>query len=223
MGQRRWAACAQMASDYLRRRHVAGVFLLRGLCLSRSEGVSAARRDYQNAATLLEMDPGLLQQILDLTEKRSGPGPGAPANKAAYASLMSAMMQRGVLDRLFVQQLLGRFETSLAVGSLEFGTLNNDEIRKVILSRSRSYRQCYAMARARRPWRPVLRGDVTMEFLINPVGRVTNVEVAQDGWQEHHARGFINDCITEQLEALRFPMPRYAMGHRAQHRFVFSD
>ena len=158
-----------------------------------------------------------------MAPRTPAPATVAPASEAVYASLMSAMMQRGVLDRLFVEQLLGRFETHLAVGNLTFGSLNNSEIRKVIMSRSRSYRQCYSMARAQRPWRPVLRGNVTLEFLIDPVGRVTNVEVAEDGWQGHHARGFMNDCITEQLEALRFPMPRYAMGHRAQHRFAYSD
>jgi len=223
MGQRRWGACAQMASDYLARKHVAGMFLVRGLCRSRSDGATAARSDYKKASAMLALDDRLLATIEQLTQKRASPGRIAPASEESYGSLMGAMMQRGILDRLFVQHLLGRFETSLSVGSLDLGSLSGHEIRLVVLSRARSYRQCYAMSRAVRPWRPVLRGSVTMDFFIDALGQVTDVTIAEDGWGGHHARGFMNDCVTEQMEALRFPMPRYAMARRAQHRFAFSD
>jgi hypothetical protein len=136
---------------------------------------------------------------------------------------MAAMMQRGVLDRLYVQHLLGRFESSLQVSSLEIGSLSTSEIRQVVLSRARSYRQCYAMARARRPYRPVLSGGVTLEFLINSAGSVDDVIVSKDNWGGHHAGPFLNTCLSEQLESLRFPLPRYAMAQRTQHHFSFSN
>jgi hypothetical protein len=223
MGQRRWGACAQMASDYLARKHIGGLFLVRGLCRSRSDGATAARGDYREASAMLALDDRVLDRIEQLTEKRASPGRIAPASEKTYGRLMGAMMQRGILDRLFVQHLLGRFESSLSIGSLDLGSLSSNEIRLVVLSRARSYRQCYAMSRAVRPWRPALRGSVTMDFLIDALGKVTDVTIAEDGWGGHHARGHMNDCVTEQMEALRFPMPRYAMARRAQHRFAFSD
>jgi len=223
MGQRRWSACVQMASDYLSRRRSHGVFMIRGLCRARSGSVAAARSDYQKASEILAIDSEVFRELLEVTERRASANELAPASDEVYGRVMGEMMQRGILDRLFVQHLLGRYETTLTVTSLNFGSLNNSEIRQVVLSRSRSYRQCYAMARAERPWRPVLKGSVTLEFLISPMGRVRNVEVADDGWQGHHAGAFVNDCLTGQLEALRFPGPRYSMAQRARHRFRFSD
>ena len=146
-----------------------------------------------------------------------------PADKKIYGELMSAMLQRGPLARLFVQHLLNRFESSLHTGSLELGSLSAGDIRQVILSRSRSYRQCYAMARARRPYRPLLNGGVTLEFMIEANGSLNDVTVSKDNWSGHHAAGYMNDCLSEQLEALRFPGPRQLMRQRAQHHFSFSQ
>jgi len=223
MGQRRWGACEQMASDYLRRKLIPGVFLVRGLCLSRSEGVASYEADYRKAHEILPLDENVLTQIGQFTAQRAASGVLKPANSQAYGKLMTAMMQRGVLDRLFVEHLLGRFESKQQIGSLNLGTLSSSEIRHVVLSRSRSYRQCYAMARARRPYRPAISGGATLEFFINSAGVITEVTVSKDNWEGHHAGGFLNDCITEQLESLRFPLPRYAMGIRAQHHFSFSN
>lgn len=222
MGQRRWGACEQIASDYLRRKLNPGVFLVRGLCLSRSEGAAASEDDYRKAHEVLPLDADLLAQIRHFTVRRAASGVLKPASAEAYGKLMTSMMQRGVLDRLFVEHLLGRFENKQQIGSLDLGTLSSPEIRHVVLSRSRSYRQCYAMARARRPYRPSLSGGVTLEFFIDSAGAINEVTVSEDNWGGHHAGGFLNDCITEQLEALRFPLPRYAMGTRAQHHFSFS-
>ena len=223
MGQRRWRACQQMASDYLKRRLNAGVFLVRGLCLSRSESAEAAEADYARAHELFPLTDGVLAQVRLFTARRATSGGTKPASEKSYGKLMAAMMQRGILDRLFVQHLLGRFESSLTIGSLDLGSLSLSEIRQVILSRSRSYRQCYAMARARRPYRPALSGGVTFEFFIDSAGRLSETLLSEDNWAGHHAAQFINDCLGEQLEALRFPLPRYAMGQRTQHRFSFSD
>jgi len=223
MGQRRWAACAQMASDYLSRRLSHGVFMVRGLCRSRSDNSSAATGDYQRASEMLPFDSEFLDELGEVTARRASASEIPPAGDELYGRIMGKMMQRGILDRLFVQHLLDRYESTLTVTSLNFSTLAKAEIRQVVLSRSRNYRQCYAMAKAERPWRPVLRGAVTLEFMIDSLGRVGNVEVADDSWGGHHAGAFVNDCLTGQLEALRFPMPRYAMARRAQHRFRFSD
>ncbi len=223
MGQRRWRACEQIASDFLRRRLSAGGFLIRGLCRSRSESPSAANEDYKKADQLLPLGDGVLEQLRTFTTQRASSGVMRPASEKAYGKLMAAMMQRGVLDRLFVQHLLGRFESSLQIGSLEIGTLSIAEIRQVVLSRARSYRQCYAMAKAHRPYRPVLSGGVTLEFLINSAGSVREITVSEDNWGGHHAGPFLNTCLSEQLESLRFPLPRNAMSQRTQHHFSFSN
>jgi len=223
MGQRRWRACEQIASDFLRRKLSPGAFLIRGLCLSRSESPSSANEDYKKADQLLPLGDELLEQLRTITAQRASSGVMRPASEKAYGKLMAAMMQRGVLDRLFVQHLLGRFESSLQSGSLELGTLSPAEIRQVVLSRARSYRQCYAMARAQRPYRPVLSGGVTLEFLINSAGTVGDILASEDNWGGHHAGPFLNTCLSEQLESLRFPLPRHAMSQRTQHHFSFSN
>jgi len=223
MGQRRWRACEQIATDFLRRRLSPGGFLIRGLCLSRSESPESAEDDYRKADELLPLGTGVLEQIRTFTTQRASSGLMQPASEEAYGKLMASMMQRGILDRLFVQHLLGRFESSLQLGSLEIGTLKIAEIRQVVLSRARSYRQCYAMARARRPYRPILSGGVTLEFFIDPAGKVRDVTVSKDNWDGHHAGPFLNNCLTDQLQSLRFPLPRHAMSQRTQHHFSFSN
>ncbi|HCP44647.1 MAG TPA: hypothetical protein DIU15_01225 [Deltaproteobacteria bacterium] len=222
MGQLRWGACEQMARDYLARRTSSGAFLVFGLCAVRAGSIEDPRTSFEAASTALPMKPALIDELVTWTIERSGSGqlPSAPEELAGR--LMEKLMQRGPLDRLFLQHLLGRFESRLPTGSLDLGGITTAEIRKIVLSRSRSYRYCYDLARRIRPRRPRLSGSQEFQFFVGPLGQVQGVEPADEGWGGHHAADDVNACLSQQLGRLRFPMPRYGFPQRARHQFSFS-
>lgn len=222
MGQLRWGACEQMARDYLGRRTSSGAFLIFGLCSVRAGSVDDPKEIFEAASLLLPMKAELIDELVTWTIERSGSGQLPPATVELSGRLMEQLMQRGPLDRLFVQHLLGRFESTLPTGSLELGGITTTEIRKIVLSRSRSYRHCYDLGRKLRPKRPALSGAQEIEFFVGPLGQVQNIQPSGDGWNGHHAGDDVNACLTNQLQRLRFPMPRYGFPQRARHQFSFS-
>jgi len=230
MGRLQWKACAAMADSYLRQRLHRGVFLVRALCLERSgdpveakDNFEAAMSSKVNASGTIEMDEG--QALYDLLGERGGSRPGPPASDDVLLRFLPVVKDAGIIETLFLSHLLNRFDASLKVGNVNWGSLTGREVKSVVLSRAQAYRHCYrgADAEARRNARPA--GHSTFSFVVGPLGQITNIKVAESRWMKtgvHPQEGMFNECVMDQLSRLVFPRPRFSHPVPAQHRLSFQ-
>lgn len=221
MGQLRWGVCAQMARDYLSLKHSSGHFMLRALCLERAGDHAAAMENLAAAGEVLPLDPLLHDRIVGLMERRSSAAPMPPAPAQDFEDLMVDLGQRGLLDRLFVFELMG-YTPDLPLGSVQPGDLDYRRIREVVMTRSRSYRHCYHVADADSKRRAHLEGRAVIEFDVGALGELKGPRVALSDWGEHPNGSQLNGCLMEQMSKLRFPRPRWGLTQVARHEFSFS-
>ncbi len=221
MGQMRWGVCAQMARDYLSRKHSSGHFMVRALCLERAGEHAAAVENLQAASEVMPLDPLLLDRMIGWMEKRSSPGPMPPADANEFEDLLQQVSRRGVLDQLFVYELMG-YRPDQPLGSITPGSLNYTTIRAIVDTRSRSYRHCYYLADAESKRRERLKGRVMIEFDIGSLGQLEEPRVALTDWGTHPKGSELNGCLMEQMTKLRFPRPRWGLTQVASHQFSFS-
>ncbi|GEM_PF-1636091 len=230
MGRLQWKACASMADSYLRQRLNRGVFLIRALCLERSGDPVEAKENFEAALAPSVNRTGPItpeegQALYDILGERGGSRPAPPAKDELVYRFEPVVKRAGILETLFLSHLLNRFDASLKVGNVNWGSLNGQELKSVVLSRAQAYRHCYRMAdaEARRSARPA--GHSTFTFFVGPLGQIQDIKVAESRWMKtgvHPQEGMFNECVIEQLSRLVFPRPRYSHPVPAQHRLSFQ-
>lgn len=230
MGRLQWKACASMAESYLRQRLHRGVFLIRALCLERSGDPVEAKSNFEAAMaervnTGARLSPEDGQALYDILGERGGSRPGPAASDDVVQRFRGTMTRAGILETLFLSHLLSRFDRGLTVGNVEWGSLSGREVKSVVLSRAQAYRHCYRMADAESRRNARLAGASTFTFFVGTLGQIQNIKVAESRWSkvgEHPQEGMFNQCVTEQLQRLVFPRPRYSHPVPAQHRLSFQ-
>jgi hypothetical protein len=210
-----------MAKEYLKLRHSAGTFLIRGLCLERAGSHAAAIENVQAAAEVGMIEPELVVLFVQQMERRSSPGPLPPGDVRVYEQMMLDVVRREILDRLFVHELMGRWPKE-PLGNLDPGGLTYAEIRLVVDSRSRSYRHCWHLANDGSKPNQFIAGRAIIEFQIGPLGRAVKSRPVLTEWKDHPKGSQLNGCLMEQVERLRFPRPRYGLNQLARHEFSFQ-
>ena len=224
MGQLRWGTCAQAAATRLERRLERSTFLVRALCLQRSGAPEAAMENLEAAHNLDPLEPSYKALIIRLLEERAAGHQLPPAPEEVFRELQRATARQGPVERLFVYHLSGRKDPAWLFGNLEWGGFGASELREVILSRSRSYRYCHAAAKFQgKPRKKALSGAVTVVWRIDALGRVTEPTLVEPNWGGHEQGDWLNACLLDQIEHLRFPRPHYSLPMPARHRFSFTD
>lgn len=230
MGHRQWTACASMADSYLRQRLHRGVFLVRALCLERSGDPVEAKEHFEAAMAPRVNTVGPIgiqdgQALYDLMLQRGSSNPGLPGSDRDLNRFQPIVKNAGIIEVLFLSHLLGRYDASLKVGNVNWGSLDAQELKSVVLSRAQAYRHCYRIADAesRRNARPA--GQSTFAFEVGPLGQIQNLRVAETRWAkagEHPQEAMFNECVMDQMRRLVFPRPRYSYPVPAQHRLSFQ-
>jgi hypothetical protein len=222
MGQQQWEVCAKMAHDYLVQRKSSGGFLVRALCTARSGDLVAAEENVLAADAVNPMEPDLRERFLGLLRQRSAPHGLPPGDAALYEDLMMQASRRSALDRLFVQHLLGRYDAQIAVGSVDFWGVSDEDVRAVVLSRARSYRHCWALANHGSKGKGRLAGKAETQWIIGRAGEVSDAKIVSSDWGGHPHGADMDRCLVEQIQRLRFPRPRFGYPQLAQHRFSYQ-
>jgi len=220
MGQLRWSTCERMAREYLTRTHIAGAFLVRGLCLERSGDHDAAVDNILAAAETTVMDPDYVARIIQVMERRSSTGLMPAGERAVFDELMLTAKQMEPLDRLFVHHLMGIWPEQ-PIGTVQPGGLTGNDVRLVVESRARAYRHCFDLANADLKKSQRIAGRIVVEFEIGSLGEPSNPHTVLEDWRGHERGPQVAECIAEQMLRLRFPRPRYGLPQVAQHDFAF--
>ncbi len=224
MGQLRWGTCAQAAATRLERRLERPTFLVRALCLQRAGDPEAALENLEAAHNLDPLEPSYKALIIAQFEERGGGHQLPPAPEEVFRAFQRATAQVGPLERLFVYHLTGRRDPAWLFGNLEWGGFGASELREVILSRSRSYRYCHAAAKFQgKPRKKKLTGSVTVVWHIDALGRVQEPTLVEPNWNGHEQGDWLNACLLDQIQYLRFPRPLYSLPMPARHRFSFAE
>jgi hypothetical protein len=219
MGQLKWSTCAEITTRLLERRMEPAVFLLRGLCLRRSGDAALAAENLEAAFAKDPLPREVANTIRELVDERAGGNQLLPSDEERYKILREGLGRKGPLHRLFVQHLTERSDPGWTTGTLDwFGIWPEDQTR-VILSRTRSYRHCHALAQyeSKKP----LTGNATIVFYIDGLGRVTNQQIAESDWGGHEQGEWLNACLLDQISKLRFPLPKYGRPMPARHKVSY--
>ena len=224
MGQLRWGACADIVRSRLERRMDRSLFLLRALCLRRSGDPEGAAENLRAADTLEPLGAETLALVAAQLEERASGHQLPPATDAVYGPIQAAFGNRGALSQLFVYHFVGRADPAWVWGNIGWGGFGASELRQVILSRSRSYRYCHeaAMRQGKRR-KKGLSGEATVVWRIDALGRVGDVKIAEEDWGGHEQADWLNACLIDQIQRLRFPRTHYGLPMPARHRFSFDD
>jgi len=220
MGQLKWSACAQIATELAQRRRDSAIFLIRALCLRRSGDAVAAAENVAAAEAQTNISPDALATLRELLDERASGNQLPPADEDRYRVLRDEFGRSGPLYRLFVQHLTERSEPGWTTGSLDWFGLRPDEERGVVLSRSRSYRHCHALAQ--HASKAPLGGSATIVWFIDGLGRVTNAQISESDWGGHEQGDWLNACLVDQINKLRFPVPKYGRYMPARHKVAYS-
>jgi len=219
MSHGHWSTCARQTLDYLELRYSAGAFLVRALCLARS-GLPGQVKDNLDAShELLPWTPEVLDQVEVLIAQRSGDSQVEAADPSIVRQLVAETRRRGLLDRLFVQHLLGLLPER-TLGTFEPGGVTDREIRDVLLSRSVSYRYCHE--KQSHGAHPPLGGSTDVQFTVGGLGTIESLEITASRWDDHPRAEQVEACLLEQMRRLRFPRTRFGVSRDANHRFSFG-
>ena len=222
MGRLQWGACEQMVRSYLERRPTGGLFLIRALCLQRAGDPVAARENFEAALTVQPTYPPkgieLARRLLD--ERGTG-APLAALSDEPYFDLVRDFGDQGPFERLFIAHLAARRESGWTIGSVTWAPLDQAEQRTVVQSRARSYRHCQELAGGSKGRRAIT-GSVTIGFVIDGFGRVARAEAIDPSWKGHPQGDWLNACLVDQIQRLRFPPTPYGLPIPMQQRFSYS-
>ncbi|MCS6838941.1 MAG: AgmX/PglI C-terminal domain-containing protein [Bdellovibrionaceae bacterium] len=114
-----------------------------------------------------------------------------------------------------------RGRSSLGVGGSGLGYqsggagLNENQIRAVIEQNSGQVRYCYEQALLRNP---ELAGRVTINFIINAKGFVTEASVGFSNLNNHD----VEQCIVDKLKMWRFPSPEGGVDVKVSYPFTLK-
>lgn len=220
MGQLKWSACAEITTRLVERRMDPALFLIRGLCMRRSGDAVAAMDNLEASFAKDPLPREVVETIKELIDERAGGNQQLPSDEQRYEILRDALGLRGPLHRLFVQHLTERTDPGWTTGTLDwYGILPNEQVR-VILSRTRSYRHCHALAQYESG--KSLTGKATIVWYIDGLGRVTRAQIQESDWGGHEQAEWLNACLLDQVSRLRFPLPKYGRDMPARHRVSFS-
>lgn len=224
MGRLEWGACAQVARSILERRASSDLFLVRALCLRRFGDAVGAQENLEAAHTTEPLTPEVKATVAALLDERASGDQLPPADEARYEVLARGLERRGPIARLFVQHLTERADPGWSTGTLIWDDVSATDLSSVIGSRARSYRHCHALADYNgERGAPELKGSATVQWFVDGLGRVTEAQVSESDWNGHPQADWLNACLVDQVQHLRFPTPKYGRPLPARHRFSFGS
>ncbi len=111
----------------------------------------------------------------------------------------------------------GKVGINLEGSDAEFkGTIDRDEVRRVILANKRTIQNCYNIALARNP---ELYGKIVLSWTIEEKGRVSNATVKSSSVDNPA----VANCILEHLKTWKFPDPPPDTVGQVAFPFVFTS
>jgi outer membrane biosynthesis protein TonB len=111
----------------------------------------------------------------------------------------------------------GKVGINLEGTDAEFkGTIDRDEVRRVILANKRTIQNCYNIALARNP---ELYGKIVLSWTIEERGRVANATVKSSSVDNPQ----VANCILEHLKTWKFPDPPPDSVGQVSFPFVFTS
>jgi len=224
LGHLQWETCADLAREFLLKAAVPGVFLVRALCQERAGNPEGATENLLAAHKLMPIELDALERFADTIRERGAAGQIDPGPRDLYDQMMVDVSKRGMLDRLFVQHLMGIFDTAVPVGTLRVGGISDSDVQAVILSRAKSYRYCQeSLAHANRKLDKPLAGEGRAQFTIGPLGQVQEIKWTTESWSEHPAGAQLTQCLTTELQRLQFPAPRFGRPRLAAYTFRYGS
>ena len=102
-------------------------------------------------------------------------------------------------------------------GSSAGETRTTEAIQKVILANRKSVRDCYDKARKELP---TLRGNMTIQFVLDPEGKVKKAELNLDRSEIKSTQ--VADCAIAVLKSLKFPESSRGMDTTVNYPFDFK-
>lgn len=222
MGQLRWSTCADIALTRLERRMDSTLFLIRALCLRRSGDPEQAAENLAASDSMEPLGRDFKALVTAQLEERAAGNQLPPADDAVYGPFQAKYGRRGALEKLLVFHFLNRKDPGWVWGTIDWGGFGASELRQVILSRSRSYRYCHeAATRQGKRRKKGLTGSATVVWRIDALGRVKEPKLVDPDWGGHEQGDWLNACLIDQVQRLRFPQTFYGLAMPARHRFSF--